>query len=275
MFLKYLRNGICFAQYLDGSSMMVGQKLDNIISFLYALACYLNETGDTSVLNDSVISDGLSYIFQIIDAKYDAKTGLYFTQITPDNYYIKDNKNIVTFNNVFLWSVLKSIESFNIRGRVDTEKLFKNINDHCVIKSDYGLCYCYIMDNEGNKYLGDDNQGSLTLLPYLKFCSNEFAIYTTTMEYIYSENNPKYRSSGKLFGCACETVPKYPKLMGLCSYLMSNGFSFQYVNSIKNVNLPNMVACTTFDVANGEAKTGIYNASLAGYLAYTFILLYS
>lgn len=265
-YTRYFKNLGEHALYLNGSSLYPGFELDELAAYIIAVQSYINITGDSSVLNDEIIIDGIQSILLEFDKHYNEKLGLYSTELNPSDDPVL--YPYLTYDNVLVY---KAYDFAKRNSLIDIDKaksIKESIMKHCIIQSDEDLSmFAWAVDENGNKELYDDPPGSLILLPYYRFCENDDLILKNTYDFIYSPKNKYFYKSITGNSVGCEHTP-YPWLIGILNEILSFKTKGR-LEQLSDLKLDNGFACESFDLNTGQVLTGEAFATCAGLLGYT------
>src|SRR5690606_8137906 len=125
----------------------------------------------------------------------------------------------------------------------------------------------YASDLEGNVAIYDDPAGSLRLLPFFGFCSEDDPIWSNTMDLLHSRAYPLWKGGKPFPGLAGRGSPEQCSLAGLAADLLT-GRRNAAVALLRRLTLEGGVAGSTYDPETGHTSSGPYDAPLAGFLAW-------
>ena len=270
---RYRRHAGIHCLYIDGNELYPGFELDELCAWFIGLEHYLATTGDWEIMAESPVWPALEYFLTVLE-KWKHPCGLYETFLSPTDDPVE--KPFLTYNNVLVWKVWKiTARLFRRHGDEDRAKkaernaaaLKEKIWQSCVISTREGSVFAWAVDEKGEAVQEDQPPGSLQLLSILGFCSPENEVYSRTVQWIYSPQNPYYNRHGKVKLPGCHHSP-YPWVLNL-AYKLLTGKKKEALTLLEQLELDNNLACETVDPATGKVKTGAAFAACAGYLAYT------
>ena len=264
------RNHGCHSRYIDGTMLEPGFELDELMAPVIALSGYIKATGDSAVLEERVIRKGIDRILEKLAAVRHPSKAMYESFLQPS-----DDMQVypyLTYDNMLVWLALTRLAELDkaAYGALANEAaaVKEAILQYCVFKNDAGKdCFCWSTDLEGHHEVYDEPPGSLQLLPYYGFCSQDDEIWCNTVEMIRS---PAYRFSffdQPIAEIGCAHAP-YPWLLSLCNSLLS-GHEAQAWRELEIVKLDNGIACEGMDPVDGSSRTGEAFATCAGFLCHS------
>lgn len=263
-FTTQLANVGVYSRFIDGIALEPGLALDQLCAPLRALQMYLETTGDMSILFDRRVQAGVNTIKDIMMVQRNPHTVLFETLLTPSGEVAK--YPYMCFPNVLAWRILLDLAALYDRikdlDRVDEAEALSNrlraeIQEHFVVPGPMGDMFARSVDLEGNFELGDDPEGSLTLLSYFGFCSSDDGIYRNTVAWINSEHNVLRESAREAHRLSI------PDLINdlLCSH------NPEALDFLRRAELDDGIACNWVETSKGAAVAGYANAACAGFLA--------
>src|SRR5690606_39796115 len=125
----------------------------------------------------------------------------------------------------------------------------------------------YASDLEGNVAIYDDPAGSLRLLPFFGFCSEDDPIWSNTMDLLHSRAYPLYLGGRPFPGFAGRSDPGVCSLAALVSDLLTSRRNAA-AGILRKLTLEGGVASTAYDPDTGRSARGPWDAALAGFLAW-------
>jgi len=268
----YLRHAGTHSLYLDGTLLYPGFELDQLCAYFLALERYLGETGDTSILQDERVREGLPYLEGLLWSRKHPQAFLFSTDLYPS-----DDPAVypyLTYNNALVWRTFNFLGNLaETQGQREAAARYRDAAARvreallrcCVVEGPLGPMYAWATDLEGHHLLYDEPPGSLQLLAYYGFCSPGDEAYLNTVRWIRSPHNPYYYE-GPFPGAGCPHAG-HPFVMDLFNRLLSG--DHQNARSIlERAPLDGGIACESFDPHTGLPKTGRAFATCAGFLAY-------
>lgn len=226
-----------------------------------------------SVLFDRRVQTGINGIQQILGAQRHPEAAMFETLLLPSGE--PSRYPYVCYSNVLVWRALHDLKDLYERIRdLDRSQeagalaaqVKTAITEHFVVPGPFGNMYARAIDLRGNYGLGDDPEGSLQLLTYLGFCSQDNPIYKNTLQWIHSEHNPQSGQGGK-FAAPTTATETSPSILSIVNDLLI-GHVEEALDFIRRTEMDNGIACESVDRNTGKAASGMAHASLAGYLAF-------
>ncbi|MHB9038646.1 MAG: glycoside hydrolase family 125 protein [Armatimonadota bacterium] len=272
-FTTQLSNVGIRSRFIDGIVLEPGLQLDQLCAPIRALDMYVEVTGDMSVLFDRRVQTGVNTIQQILAAQRHPEVVLFETLLLPSGE--ASIYPYVCFSNVLVWRSLLDIGRIYDRIRdidraEEANRLAAQIKtailDHFIVDGPLGRMYAREIDLNGNHQLGDDPIGSLQLMSYFGFCSQNDQIYKNTVNWIHSEHNT-LSGKGNPFEAPLDHDGVGPSVVSVIIDLLT-GRTEQALDFLKRAELDDGIACATVDHETGRAIGGMAFASCAGYLAF-------
>ena len=275
-FSRYARNPGVHALYLDGAVLYPGFELDEAAAFAIALDAYVEVTGDTALPREPAVEQGLARVDAAIAAARDDATGLHRTELLSSD----DPAPLpfVTYSNAL------TVAAYRARARLhrsapgpDTDPeaahaaqraadtLTAAIRSHAIVNGPAGAMFAGATDGDGEHQCFDEPPGSLELLAHLGVVDGDDPVFTATIDWIWSDDNPFGPPAGRHPTPACEHA-RHPWLLAVGNALLRG--DDRWLTSLPLLPLDGGLACETFDVDSGEPRTGLAFATCAGWLAY-------
>ena len=270
IFGRQRRNIGIHSHYIDGTVLEPGFELDELMAPIVALEAYVNQTGNTEILEDGNIQKGISQILKTLDAMRHPEIALYETFLQPTDDEIV--YPYLTYDNMLVWRSLKALAKMYPNKYASktliADEVKEAIYKHCVFYDDSNKPYfAWSVDLKGQHNIYDEPPGSLQLLPYYGFCEKTDDIWCNTVSIIRS---PAYEYSFANFPIAeigCAHAP-YPWILSLCNSLIS-GHSEQAFKELELIEMDNGIACESVDPVKGTCTTGAAFATCAGFLSHS------
>jgi hypothetical protein len=266
------------AHYLNGVLLYPGFELDQLAAYLLALRNYLNFTGDVSILSEKSIGDGLKILVRKLISRRDPRSGLYSTFLDPSDDPVR--YPFLIYNNALVCCALRFLaglkqNNFLEDSREDVAKkgpdlaalaedLQRAIHKQGVVKGPLGEMFAWSVDGEGNFELYDNPPGSLQLLAYYGFCTEEEQVFRNTLNWIRSSHNPYFHLNSPLQEAGSRHAGNPWPLAAANDLLSQNRGAF---NFLRRAAMDNGFVCETVNPVDGRASTGFAFASAAGFLA--------
>lgn len=264
-FTKYLKNAGIHSLYLNGTVLYPGFELDELVSYIIALERYVRLTQDKSIMENPAIKNGILYILDLLNKRFDSSAKLYETELDPSDDPVKNR--FLTYDNVLVWKTLSFLSDFGYETGKKASFLKNEIMKKCVTDDGGKKMFAWSADGQGGFEIYDDPPGSLLMLPYYGFCSKDDEIYKNTCAWILSGKNPYYFGDGRYASAGSEHSP-FPWLMSLCNRALScHKGSGELLAVMSELPLDCGFACESYYIDSGKAKTGRAFATCAGYFA--------
>ena len=275
VFSRHISNAGDHAHYINGSILYPGFELDQLAAYYLALEHYLCHSKDYSILDESIIRNGLITLTEKAFEQFDPESGLYSTFLDPSDDPV--SFPFLTYNNALLQrafnflSVLQSEERWYHKSdfAILAGELRQAIYEHCTVKGPFGMMFAWSVDGKGRFSLYDNPPGSLQLLAHYGFCSIEDTVFNNTVRWIRSSNN-KYYHQGSRFEEAGSHHAGNPWPLGACNDLLACNAGA--IDFLKRAEMDNGFFCETVDPETGRVSTGAAFASAAGFLAYALYI---
>jgi len=269
---RHLRHPGEHSQYIDGTVLYPGFELDQLAAFPIALARYLRETGDASVLAASgPVLPELDRLTACLEGRC-SPPGLYATELDPCDDPV--TLPFLTYDNVLAWRAWRDLALvLRLGGRPRRARdclrraaeLAGAVNRHCICAADDGRVYAWATDGNGRHELGDRPAGSLQLLPWWGFCAADDPVYRRTVAFLRSPRYRHYHRTSHYDALGCEHA-EGPWVMDALNRLLAGDSGG--LDMLVTARLDQGIACETVSPATGEVCTGAAFATCAGYLAW-------
>ena len=267
------RNVGIHSRFIDGTVLEPGFELDELCAPVLALAGYVRETGDRSVLTRAEIASGVERILSRLAEKKHPEAALYETMLQPT-----DDLRVypyITYDNVLVWRLLCDLAELyegiwpaeRCRELLRmAEQTREAIAVHCVKEKDGKRMYAWSVDLEGGWDVYDEPPGSLLLLPFRGFCSPEDEVWRNTVAVIRRKEYPYSFAGCPIAEIGCPHAP-HPWVLSIANSLLSGNRESAREHLLRCV-MDNGIACESVDEVTGESATGDAFATCAGFLAY-------
>ena len=258
------------SRYIDGTVLEPGFELDELVSPIIALDAYVDQTGDTEILEDVNIQKGIRQILKVLDSMKHPEITLYETFLQPTDDEIVHP--YLTYNNMLVWRSLKALAKL-YPGKYASlsavaEEVKAAIYQHCVFHDDNGNPYFgWSVDLKGAHNIYDEPPGSLQLLPYYGFCEPTDEIWRNTVSMIRSPSYEYSFADSPIAEIGCAHAP-YPWILSLCNSLLC-GHAEQAFRELELLEMDNGIACESVDPVKGTCTTGAAFATCAGFLCHS------
>ncbi len=267
------RNVGIHSRFIDGTVLEPGFELDELCAPVLALAGYVRETGDRTVLTQPDILSGVERILCRLAEKKHPEFALYETMLQPtDDMHVYP---YLTYDNVLVWRILTDLAEL-YEGIWDgkrcrrlshmAEETRAAVAAHCVKEKDGKAIYAWSVDLEGNWDVYDEPPGSLLLLPFRGFCSPDDEIWKNTVAVIRRKDYPYSFAGCPIAEIGCPHAP-HPWVLSIANSLLSGNRDSAREHLLRCV-MDNGIACESVDETTGESATGDAFATCAGFLAY-------
>jgi meiotically up-regulated gene 157 (Mug157) protein len=262
VFTRQIRNIGVHSRFIDGTVLEPGFELDELCAPVIALERYVHTTGDRTILSEHAVKDGLARILRILDSKKHRAIDLYETFLQPT-----DDMRVypyLTYNNALVWKALGALADFlqNPALLERADRVRRAIQTWCVSDG----AYVWSTDLAGHHDIYDEPPGSLQLLPFYGFCSQDDPIWQKTLSNIRNADYP-YSFAGMPIaeiGCAHAA---HPWVLSICNSLLC-GHQEEALLHLSRTGLDNGIACESVHEETGECTTGEAFATCAGFLSF-------
>ena len=273
VFTRQLRNVGIHSRYIDGTVLEPGFELDELCAPIIALSSYIEETGDKAILLKECVMDGVRSILKHLSEKKHASIDLYETFLQPT-----DDMRVypyITYDNVLVWYSLNAICHLyqGVWQRELIDELIKkadavraSIEQYCVKEKSGVSIYAWSVDLKGGWDVYDEPPGSLLLLPYYGFCSQENPVWINTVDIIRRREYPYSFADCPIAEIGCPHAP-HPWVLSIANSLLSEKAETAREHLLL-CSMDNGIACESVDEHTGESSTGDAFATCAGFLAY-------
>lgn len=258
------------SRYIDGTVLEPGFELDELMSPIVALEAYVDQTGDTEILEEPNVQKGIAQILKTLDSMKHPETMLYETFLQPTDDEIV--YPYLTYNNVLVWRSLNALAKLypGKHGALSgqAEEVKAAIYKHCVLHDCEGKPYFgWSVDLKGQHNIYDEPPGSLQLLPYYGFCDTNDEIWRNTVSMIRSPAYAYSFADSPIAEIGCAHAP-YPWILSLCNSLLC-GHADQAFRELEILEMDNGIACESVDPVSGTCTTGAAFATCAGFLCHS------
>lgn len=272
VYSRHISNAGDHAHYINGTLLYPGFELDQLAAYVLALKFYLNETEDYQLLDDEVISGGLTRVAGKALEQFDPEAGLYSTFLDPSDDPV--NYPFLTYNNALLQRAFSYLGELQAAERWSSKtdfailarELTRAIYEHCMVKGPVGTMFAWSVDGHGKFFLYDNPPGSLQLLAHYGFCPADETVFKNTVRWIRSSNNSYFLQGGN-FEEAGSIHAANPWPLAACNDLLACNAGA--IDFLKRAELDNGFFCETVDPQTGRVSTGAAFASGAGFLVYS------
>lgn len=261
--------------YLDGGLVSSAFALDQFCAYVVALDRYLREGGDSFIMDEPIIQDVLLELDDLLLDRLHPEVFLASTELLPSGeravhpYVIYDNALIWAFCDALerLWpGGASSGERSNFAGAAD--EVAAAIWRHGTAEVEGLRVLAGSTDLAGEAAVYDDPEGSLALLPFLGFCSEDDPVWRNTMELLHSPSYPFWHGTRRFPGMGSRRHPELASLAGLCADLLGPRRD-EALRILASLDLDRGLACSWYDPETGRGADGHHHAALAGFLAWT------
>lgn len=274
-FTRYMRHPGIHSLYMDGSLLYPGFELDELAAYLIALERYVGDDRGQgeAILDDPVILAGIQRILADLAHHRHEDIPLYSTFLYPSDD--PAHMPYTTYGNALTARALRFASRVMIRQgrphraaelRHEAEGVERAIRRHCSVSGPEGTMFAYAVDLKGDYILYDEPPGSLQLLHYYGFCSEDDPVYRRTVRWIRSDHNHYYYYDVPFPGVGCPHAA-HPFVMDLFNRLLS-GLGSEAADVLRRAPLDGGLACESFDRYTGQVVTGRHFATCSGFLGY-------
>ena len=267
VFTRQIRNVGIHSRFIDGTLLEPGFELDELCAPVIALLRYVEHTGDTQILHEAWIRNGLERILKRLRTKRHPDTALYETFLQPT-----DDLRVypyLTYDNVLVWYCFRKLAKYYpeyAQLEAEAQAVKMAIDAHCVKEKDGKKMFAWSVDLAGNWDIYDEPPGSLLLLPHYGFCSFDDEVWQHTVELIRRKNYPYSFADCPIAEIGCPHAP-HPWVLSIANSFLS-GKREEARKHLSLCKLDNGIACESVDEYTGESTTGDAFATCAGFLAY-------
>ena len=267
VFTRQIRNVGIHSRFIDGTLLEPGFELDELCAPVIALLRYVEHTGDTQILHEAWIRNGLERILKRLRTKRHPDTALYETFLQPT-----DDLRVypyLTYDNVLVWYCFRKLAKYYpeyAQLEAEAQAVKMAIDAHCVKEKDGKKMFAWSGDLAGNWDIYDEPPGSLLLLPHYGFCSFDDEVWQHTVELIRRKNYPYSFADCPIAEIGCPHAP-HPWVLSIANSFLS-GKREEARKHLSLCKLDNGIACESVDEYTGESTTGDAFATCAGFLAY-------
>ena len=269
---KQLNNIGMRSRFINGIAMEPGFQLDQLCAPIRALDTYVDMTNDLSLLFDRRVQTGINRVLQILGDQRHSSEALFETLYRPSGEYAR--LPYLCYSNVLVCRILEDIAILYNRirdmDRADensalARKIKGSILNNFIKDGPYGEMYVHSIDLKGDYELGDDVDGSLLLLSYLKFCKPDDPAYLNTVKWIYSDHNPNRALQDRF--CTSNDSARY-SIIGAVNELLTVSSNDDLVNFLCDSVEDGEVSENYIVRGDNNLSNAGIHASCAGYLAY-------
>jgi hypothetical protein len=260
-------------RYLDGSVLEPGFALDRWCAYVVATAAYIDATGDGSVAEEPMMLDVLRELETGIYFRLHPEVFLAETEVLPSGDAA--DHAFLTYDNALLHAVFRALARLRgeeteegKRSTAAAEEIAAAIWRRCATDVDGlpVLAFSTDLDEAANVY--DDPAGSLQLLPYYRFCEADEPVWRNTVDFLRSARYPLWLGDRKCPGLASRAEPRTASLAALCADLLGAGRAGA-LEVLRKLELPAGVAAAGYDPDTGQGRGALFDAALAGFLAWS------
>ncbi|MFU8794175.1 MAG: glycoside hydrolase family 125 protein [Dethiobacteria bacterium] len=271
VYSRHIDNAGDHAHYINGTLLYPGFELDQLAAYIIALAHYLKETEDYSLLEEKVIAEGLTRVVDKALERFDPEVGLYSTFLDPSDdpvFY-----PYLTYSNALLQCAFRFLGELQADDKwahkgdfaILAGELTHSIYEHCMVKGPLGIMFAWSVNGRGKFALYDNPPGSLQLLAHYGFCSTSEIAYKNTVRWIRSSNNRFFHQGGNFEEAGSVHAGK-PWPLAACNDLLSCNAGA--IDFLSRAEMDNGFFCETINPESGRVSTGAAFASAAGFLAF-------
>jgi hypothetical protein len=253
-----------------------GFMLDHLVAWALAVDRYVRETNDTAITDDPLVQDTLREIDEHVYSRLHPDVFLCETELMPSGEAA--DQPYVSYDNVLVWCFANASERLwrfadkETPPRLDdaAEEISAAFWQRCTVDVDGLPVIGFSTDLLGNTAIYDDPAGSLRLLPYLGFCTEDDPIWSNTIELLHSARYPLWLSGRAHPGHSTRDEPAKPHFAALCADLLTNRRG-DAIDRLAALRLTGGIATRTFDPDTGRSADGPHAAAEAGFLAWAIL----
>jgi uncharacterized protein len=260
-------------RYLDGGVLAPGFTLDQWCAYAIAIDRYVVATGDTSVLDESLVQEVLRELDVGAYQRLHPEVFLGSTELLPSG--APADQPYVSYDNALLNSVFHSLaraapQESPERKRLSAaaEEVAAAVWRRCVADVDGLPVLAWSTDLQESASIYDDPAGSLQLLPSYGFCDENEPLWRNTVEFLRSPAYKLWLGKSPFPGLATREAPGVAHAAALCSDLMGSRRD-EALEILRKLPLAGGIISDTYDPNNGEQLSGRHDAALAGFLAWS------
>lgn len=271
-FRLYTRNVGRHALYLDGTVLYDGFELDQVAAFHLALDAYLEAGGETGLLDEPDVADGLRRVDDALERSRDSATGLLRTFLLSTDDPAPHP--FVTYDNALAVAALRAAartceRAGDVAGaqrrRRWARQLWETLLEHAVVDGPFGPMLAGATDARGAHECFDEPPGSLELLAHYGLVAPDDPHFLATVAWIHSEHNPYGPGAGRHAAPSCAHA-RHPWLLAVGNALLRG--EHRWLEQLPELELDSGLACESFDADTGRPRTGLGFATCAGWLAH-------
>lgn len=260
--------------YIDGNLLSPAFALDQFCAYAIALDEYVRETRDETILDEPVIDVALRDLDELLAAHLHPEIMLGATEVLPSGD--RPEQPYVTYDNVLLWAFCGALGRLlrdsgaeaPLHAEAAAEEIAAAIWRYCVAEVEGLRILACSTDLAGAASIYDDPEGSLLVLPYLRFCDTDDPVWRNTMEFLYSESYPFWLGKRAYPGFGSRVHHERASLAALCAALLGPRRE-EALDTLRRLDLEGGVASRWYDPHSGTSMGGQHHAALAGLLAWT------
>lgn len=260
-------------RYVDGGVLAPGFSLGQLCAYGLAIDRYVGEANDPTVLDEPLVQDVIRELDENLWSRLHTQVFLGATEVLasgdPADY------PYVSYDNALLWRFCKALPQLWRPLEGEPPARLENGADeidaafwHRFTAEIEGLQVIACASNlEGQVAIYDDPAGSLRMLPFFGFCSEDDPIWSNTMDLLHSRAYPLWKGESPFPGFAGRSNPNACSLAALAADLLT-GRRNAAISLLRRLSLECGLASSTYDPDTGGTASGPYDAALAGFLAW-------
>ncbi|CAN5682381.1 hypothetical protein BH23GEM9_BH23GEM9_13650 [soil metagenome] len=265
-----------YQRYIDGGAFDTAFALDQLLLYPWAIDHYVRITEDASVLDEPLVRQITVEADAALYMRLHLQHMLCSTELLPSGD--PADHPYTTYSNALLRSFCDSLSRLwpgngngndmpaNFDGAA--KEVAAAVWQHLVTDLSGDSVFASSASLDGDAAVYDDPLGSLAMLPFFGFCTNDDPAWLATMEFLRSPRYPLWRD-GAIPGLAGRGDAGRARLAALCADLLGPR-SQDALDRLLRIRLPRTLAAGTYDVDSGDV-TEPDHAALAGFLAWTLI----
>ena len=260
-------------RYIDGGVLSPGFTLDQWCAYAIGLDRYVVATGDTSVLDESLVQEVMRELDAGAYLRLHQEVFLGSTELLPSG--APADQPYVTYDNALLHSVFHALARAAAQDSPEKKRLSAAAEEvaaavwrRCSADVDGLPVLAWSTDLQESANIYDDPAGSLQLLPSFGFCDENEPLWRNTVEFLRSPSYQLWLGDSPFPGLATREAPTVAHSAALCSDLIGSRRT-EALELLRKLPLASGVISATYDPKTGEPVSGRFDAALAGFLAWS------
>lgn len=260
---------------IDGSVLVPGIALDQWGAYGIALDRYIRDSGDETILEETIIADVLRDLEAAMYTRLHPEVFLAASDLLPSSR--PADYPYVVIANAMLHAFCRSLErvfaaSPDELKRVQTaaDELSAAIWRRCTVDiNGLGILVGSTDLSEGAAVY-DDPVGSLQLLPFYGLCSRDEPLWKNTMDFLRSSAYPLWHGDAPYPGLADRSNAAFASTAALCADLLGSRRDAA-LDVLRRLPLDSGFVATEYDPQTGAAAGAPHDGPLAGFLAWALV----